>query len=173
MCNSNIHRRRTTKVAVNIILTLFDPRICWSIVLTNLLAIWDVFCSYISVAYIPLQCKTTRVGPPPWSRPPTQPFRAGDTNMLVSKKPTPSFVDPTPSLADPTPSLADLTPSLVDPTSSLAYPTRASGIYFALGPLALGLHWPCRFHVVFVNFICIGRPTQTQFLVEYGLIPPS
>ena len=32
-----------------------------------------------------------------------------------------------------------------------------------------GWCWPCTFHVVYVNFICVGHPTQTRFLVEYGL----
>ena len=30
-------------------------------------------------------------------------------------------------------------------------------------------HWACTFHVVYVNFICVGHPTQTRFLVKYGL----
>ena len=72
-----------------------------------------LFCSYIK-AYIPMQIETTCVGPSHWFRPPMQPFCVGDTNILVSKKPTRSLADPT--------------PSLVDPTSSLADPTRASGI---------------------------------------------
>ena len=38
--------------------------------------------------------------------------------------------------------------------------------------LRLGLHWPCRFHVVCVNFIGVGQPTRTQFPVEYGLWGP-
>ena len=29
--------------------------------------------------------------------------------------------------------------------------------------------WACTFHVVYVNFICVGHPTQTRFSVEYGL----
>ena len=32
-----------------------------------------------------------------------------------------------------------------------------------------GWRWACTFHVVYVNFICVGHPTQTRFLVEYGL----
>ena len=32
-----------------------------------------------------------------------------------------------------------------------------------------GWHWACTFHVVYVNFICVGHPTQTRFSVEYGL----
>ena len=32
-----------------------------------------------------------------------------------------------------------------------------------------GFGWPCTFHVVYVNFICVGHPTQTRFSVEYGL----
>ena len=29
--------------------------------------------------------------------------------------------------------------------------------------------WACTFHVFCVDFICVGHPTQTRFLVEYGL----
>ena len=29
--------------------------------------------------------------------------------------------------------------------------------------------WACTFHVVCVNFICVGYPTQASFWVEYGL----
>ena len=36
-------------------------------------------------------------------------------------------------------------------------------------PSCWGSRWACRFHVVCVNFICIGQPTQTRFSVEYGL----
>ena len=32
-----------------------------------------------------------------------------------------------------------------------------------------GWCWACTFYVVYVNFICIGHPTQTRFSVEYGL----
>ena len=32
-----------------------------------------------------------------------------------------------------------------------------------------GWRWACTFHVVYVNFICVGHPTQTRFSVEYGL----
>ena len=32
-----------------------------------------------------------------------------------------------------------------------------------------GWRWACTFHVVYVNFICVGHPTQTSFSVEYGL----
>ena len=31
------------------------------------------------------------------------------------------------------------------------------------------LRWACTFHVFCVDFICVGHPTQTRFLVEYGL----
>ena len=34
---------------------------------------------------------------------------------------------------------------------------------------AIFSRWPCTFHVVYVNFICVGHPTQTRFSVEYGL----
>ena len=40
---------------------------------------------------------------------------------------------------------------------------------FALGPKPKSLHWPCRFHVVYPVFVCVGYPTQTLFSVEYGL----
>ena len=33
-----------------------------------------------------------------------------------------------------------------------------------------GWRWACTFHVVYVNFICVGHPTQTRFSVEYGLM---
>ena len=36
-------------------------------------------------------------------------------------------------------------------------------------PNAKSSRWPCTFHVVCVNFICVWCPTQTQFSVEYGL----
>ena len=36
-------------------------------------------------------------------------------------------------------------------------------------PNAKVLRWPCRFYVVYVNFICVRHPTQTCFSVEYGL----
>ena len=32
-----------------------------------------------------------------------------------------------------------------------------------------GWRWAFTFHVVYVNFICVGHPTQTRFSVEYGL----
>ena len=31
-----------------------------------------------------------------------------------------------------------------------------------------GWRWPCTFHVFCVDFICVLKPTQTQFPVEYG-----
>ena len=31
------------------------------------------------------------------------------------------------------------------------------------------LRWACTFHIFCVDFICVGRPTQTRFSVEYGL----
>ena len=39
----------------------------------------------------------------------------------------------------------------------------------ALGLRRLGWRWACTFHVVYVNFICVGHPTQARFPVEYGL----
>ena len=36
-------------------------------------------------------------------------------------------------------------------------------------PNAKSSRWPCTFHVVCVNFICVRWPTQTQLSVEYGL----
>ena len=30
-----------------------------------------------------------------------------------------------------------------------------------------GWPWSCTFHVVYVNFICVGHPMQTRFSVEY------
>ena len=36
-------------------------------------------------------------------------------------------------------------------------------------PNAKFLRWACTFHVVYVNFVGVGHPTQTQFPVEYGL----
>ena len=30
-------------------------------------------------------------------------------------------------------------------------------------PNARFSRWPCTFHVVYVNFICVGHPTQTSF----------
>ena len=30
--------------------------------------------------------------------------------------------------------------------------------------------WQCRFHVVCAHLISVGYPTQTQFVVEYGLM---
>ena len=40
-----------------------------------------------------------------------------------------------------------------------------------VGSLALGLcvGYVCTFHIFCVDFICVGKPTQTQFSVEYGL----
>ena len=32
-----------------------------------------------------------------------------------------------------------------------------------------GWRWACTCHVVYVNFLCVGHPTQTRFSVEYGL----
>ena len=32
-----------------------------------------------------------------------------------------------------------------------------------------GSRWACTFHVVCVNFVCVGYPTQTQFSVNMGL----
>ena len=31
------------------------------------------------------------------------------------------------------------------------------------------LRWACTFHISCADFICVGHPTQTRFLVEYGL----
>ena len=31
------------------------------------------------------------------------------------------------------------------------------------------LRWACTFHNICVYFICVGKPMQTQFSVEYGL----
>ena len=39
-------------------------------------------------------------------------------------------------------------------------------------PNAKFSHWACTFHIVYVNFICVGHPTQTCFSVEYGLKDP-
>ena len=36
------------------------------------------------------------------------------------------------------------------------------------GTRGFGLCWPCRFHVVCVNFVYVWWPTRTRFLVEYG-----
>ena len=53
------------------------------------------------------------------------------------------------------------------------YPTRnlkvASGIKVALGANATFSRRACTFHVFCVDFIWVGHPTQTRFLVEYGL----
>ena len=56
--------------------------------------------------------------------------------------------------------------SLADPTWP---PMRAGGIWLCWVPSGWGSHWPCRFHVVCVNFIRVRSPTQTQFLVECGI----
>ena len=65
-------------------------------------------------------------------------------------------------LADPTPSLEDPTPSLADPSEPVEYSLQWVSLRW-------GSHWPCRFHVVCVNFICVGYSKGTQFPVEYGL----
>ena len=38
-----------------------------------------------------------------------------------------------------------------------------------------GLRWPCTFHVVCVNFMCVGYPTQTRFQWNIGftVVGPS
>ena len=51
-----------------------------------------------------------------------------------------------------------------------ANPRRQSVEYrWRLVPNAKSSCWACTFHVVYVNFICVGHPTQTRFSVEYGL----
>ena len=58
--------------------------------------------------------------------------------------------------------------ALGDANFSRFYPTRnlkvASGIFS---------HRACTFHVFCVDFICVRHPTQTRFLVEYGLFEPK
>ena len=95
-------------------------------------------------AYIPLRCKTIRVGSWRWLRPPTTHFRIRDTNMLVSKNAKICF-------------------------SPNANPQRESVEYrLRWIPNANFLRWPCTFHVC-AHFICVGYPTRIQFAVEYGL----
>ena len=57
--------------------------------------------------------------------------------------------------------------SLANPMRLPNYPTRPP-IYpqSTLGMQGLGLHWPCRFHIVYVNFLCVGYTTRTRFPVE-------
>ena len=38
-----------------------------------------------------------------------------------------------------------------------------------LGMRGFGSHWPCRFHVVCVNFVRVGSPMRSWFLVDYEL----
>ena len=41
-------------------------------------------------------------------------------------------------------------------------------MWLAFDMLALGLRWAFQFHVVCMIFVCVGYPTQTRFLLEYG-----
>ena len=63
--------------------------------------------------------------------------------------------------------------ALGDTNLSRFYPTRnlkvASGIYVTLGANAGFLRRASTFRVFCVDFICVGHPTQTRFLVEYRL----
>ena len=64
---------------------------------------------------------------------------------------------------------------LTYPTQSLASPVRfynpqrepqCEPVEYGLrcmGMQELGLHWGCKFHVVCVNFICVGYPARTRF----------
>ena len=106
-------------------------------------------------ACIPLWCKTICVGSSRWLRPPTPQFRVGDTNMLVSKN---ASICVTPNAN----AKICITPN--------ANPQREQVEYrWCCVPNMRGWHWPCRFHIFCVHFICIGYPMRTQFPVEYGL----
>ena len=98
-----------------------------------------------SRAYIPLQCKTAHVGPSRWFRPPTRPFCVGDSNMLVSKRPTPSLVDQRQALR----------------TQRQDWQTQREPVEYSSRRVGFALFIPL--------FFCIGYPTQTLFPVEYGL----
>ena len=63
---------------------------------------------------------------------------------------------------------------ILEPTHNVtpdANPQRQSVEYrWRWVPNARFSRWPCTFHVVYVNFICVGHQTQTRFSVEYGLL---
>ena len=83
--------------------------------------------------------------------PPTPEFCVGDTNMLVYFGVTP---DANPKIC--------VTPDANPRRQSVEYRWRWAFWHW-------GWRWACQFHVVYVNFICVGHPRQTRFSVEYGL----
>ena len=98
-----------------------------------------------SKAYIPLRCKTLRVGSLPQ-------FRAGDTNMLVSKNAKICVIPNTNANICVTPK--------ANPQHE---PVKYSWCWV---PNARGWRWACILHVVDFLFPRVGYPTRTQFSVE-------
>ena len=81
---------------------------------------------------------TIRVGSSRWLRPLMPQFPVGDSNMLVSKN-----------------AKICVTPNANPQREQVEYRWRWV-------PNALFSCWPCRFHVVCVNFVCAGWPTRTH-----------
>ena len=73
----------------------------------------------------------------------------------------------------PTPKPKNASPPTPNPKICVtpdANPRRQSVEYrWRWVPNAKFSRWACTFRVVYVNFICVGHPTQTRFSVEYGL----
>ena len=95
---------------------------------TNYSGLWR--CIQNTIAYILLQCGTTRVGALRWFRPPMRRFRViFNTNMLVSKKPC--RPNATPNVPNATPYTPNVTP--YTPNSGHVHFMLFLSISFALG----------------------------------------
>ena len=106
-------------------------------------------------AYIPLQCKTIRVGSSHWLRPPTPQCHVGYTKMLVSKN---TKICITPNVN----AKICVTPNANPQREQVEYRWRWV-------PNRRGWRWACRFHAVYFLFPRVGYRTQIQFPVDYGL----
>ena len=119
---------------------------------------WGITCVKVMMVNLSLYSTATqnfRVGALCWSKPPTPEFRIGDTNMFVPKN-----VDIC-VIPDAKPNI-HVTPNTKPQRQSVEYRLRRV-------PYAKVSRWACTFHIVCVNFICVGHPTRTSFPEEYGL----
>ena len=91
-------------------------------------------------AYIPLQCETTRIGGLHWAIPPRQDFSVADTNMLVSKNPCGPNGTPR------------CEPIMPNAKLQCQHKPQREPVEYGSSCCIGHVH----FHVVCVNFICVG-----------------
>ena len=107
-------------------------------------------------AYIPLQRKTTRVGSSHWFRTPTRQSR-NEFAMILR------FLLLTQRKAWQTQCKAWQAQCKAWQAQHEHVEYRSRWV-----PTRWCSHLPCTFHVFCIDFICIGKPTRTQFPVKYG-----